>query len=177
MYPWLKSYATYMTKVSKYQVMTKKHDRKEKERKKKERRKETPTNKGTSLLIINCTLPLKLALLLKLTRYFNENVSDTCWFISIVTPLAPESSSSLFEDLPLPLDEDAFAVFGFLEGLEVPFAWEKGNSVLTRANKGKRKVLQYIPFSSSSYYPRLPHSHPHPHRPPSHPPHRHLPEV
>jgi hypothetical protein len=35
---------------------------------------------------------LKLELLLKFTKYFNENISETCWFISVDTP--PDGSSS-----------------------------------------------------------------------------------
>jgi hypothetical protein len=64
------------------------------------------------LLIINWTLEHKVALLLKLTKYFREKVKETCWFISMLTPGL--SSCLLF------FDEEA--VLAFLLGLEAPLA-------------------------------------------------------
>ncbi|PPQ87175.1 LOW QUALITY PROTEIN: hypothetical protein CVT25_014673 [Psilocybe cyanescens] len=110
MYPWVKSYATYRNR----NALT---SRKAKKRSKAKAKKE-PTNNGTSLLINNCTLPLKLALLEKLTKYLREKVSETCWFISMTTPAGTlSSSSSSAEDLAfdLPLEDFLGEVLAFLE--------------------------------------------------------------
>jgi hypothetical protein len=76
------------------------------------------------LLIISWTRGLRLWLLLKLTRYLSEKVSETCWFISMTTPSASSSSSFLPLPLPLPLEDEAFAVLAFFAGFdELPF-WD-----------------------------------------------------
>lgn len=51
------------------------------------------TRRGTSLLIISCTVFDSDELLEKLTRYFRLNVRATCWFISINTPPSEGTSS------------------------------------------------------------------------------------
>ena len=74
------------------------------------------TRRGTSLLIKSCTFGARLALFEKLTRYFKEKVSETCWFISMEIPSEVSSSPSAafpFFDL---------AVLGFLLGFPAPFA-------------------------------------------------------
>ena len=52
------------------------------------------TRRGMPLIIISWTLFDKLALLEKLTRYFREKVSDTCWFISMTTEVGDEIKCS-----------------------------------------------------------------------------------
>jgi hypothetical protein len=76
--------------------------------------KERLINGGTSLLNVNSTVLLKLALFLKFTGNFNENVSKTCWSISIDTPHVGSSSEPPpFLDVFLPLDDlSDLAVFG-----------------------------------------------------------------
>lgn len=70
---------------------------------------------------MSCTLGERLALFEKLTRYFKEKVSDTCWFISITTPSALSLSSSVV--LPF-LD---LVVLGFLLlDLPEPLAYSDG---------------------------------------------------
>lgn len=89
------------------------------------------TSNGTSLLIISWTFEHKLALLEKLTRYLSENVSETCWFISIVTPA--ESSSSF----ALPFFDFDDVVLGFLAGLDAPLlctTWD------VKLHRGQRTV-------------------------------------
>jgi len=76
------------------------------------------TRSGTSLLIINCTFPHKLADFEKLTRYFRENVNETCAFISMRTPVKSSSSesSSSSDVFFLPLRD--LEVLAFFTGLD-----------------------------------------------------------
>ena len=74
------------------------------------------TRRGTSLLIMSCTFGARLALLEKLTRYFKEKVSETCWFISMRIP----SNVSLSSATAFPFFD--LVVLGFLLGFPAPFA-------------------------------------------------------
>lgn len=87
---------------------------------------ETLTNNGTSLLIINCTTPLKLALFEKLTRYLSENVRFTCEFSSMRTAFSGRSSSSS-ESSPDFLDFFWEAFLAFFAGLLAAYKVVQGN--------------------------------------------------
>jgi hypothetical protein len=119
------------------------------------------TRRGTSLLIMSCTFDERLALFEKLTRYFKEKVSETCWFISMKIPWTVSSSSST----PFPFFD--LVVLGFLLGFPTPFVLGDRS-----ASKSSFKTQNTLLFSSSSccfhlrlHFLRLPHLFlPRPHR-------------
>src|SRR5882724_5676323 len=55
------------------------------------------TSSGTSLLILSCTVPTRLPLFAKFTKYFNEKVRLTACDISIETPPVSPSSLDFFD--------------------------------------------------------------------------------